>query len=130
MKNLAMAVVLKESRVLVQYRYRSEKGMVYEFPGGSINNGESSENAAKRELFEETGVGAEGLIATAQYSSTNEYGGFISHVILTAKKSVKPVVTNSVRNQTFYWFQTKEIPLSDFYPADIEFIETQLINHL
>ena len=130
MKNLAMAVVLNDSRVLVQYRYRSEKGMVYEFPGGLVDDGESAENAARRELLEETGIEAEDLTTTAQYSSTNEFGGSISYIILTAKKPVTPIVTDSARNQTFYWFHIKEIPMSGFYPADVKFMETKLVTHL
>ncbi|TOD73503.1 NUDIX hydrolase, partial [Vibrio parahaemolyticus] len=37
MKDLSMAVVVKQGKVLVQNRYRSGKGMVFEFPGGSVD---------------------------------------------------------------------------------------------
>ncbi|WP_139123462.1 NUDIX hydrolase, partial [Vibrio parahaemolyticus] len=46
MKDLSMAVVVKQGKVLVQNRYRSGKGMVFEFPGGSVDSGESGEQAA------------------------------------------------------------------------------------
>ena len=121
-----MAVVVKDSRVLIQYRYRIDKGMVYEFPGGSMDLGESAEAAAKRELFEETGIKAEDLLAMGQYQSINEYGGNIFYVIFSTKMSVSPVVVNPERKQTFYWFHSSEIPIIDFFPADIKFIETEL----
>ncbi|WP_439333271.1 NUDIX hydrolase [Vibrio viridaestus] len=54
MKNLSMAVVVKQDRVLIQQRYRRNKGMVFEFPGGSVDADESGEDAAIRELCEET----------------------------------------------------------------------------
>ncbi|MEW4466046.1 NUDIX hydrolase, partial [Vibrio cholerae] len=56
MNHLAMAVVIKNNLVLVQKRFRKNTGMIFEFPGGSIDAGESGEQAAIRELWEETGL--------------------------------------------------------------------------
>ncbi|MFA0897145.1 NUDIX hydrolase, partial [Vibrio cholerae] len=55
MNHLAMAVVIKNNLVLVQKRFRKNTGMIFEFPGGSIDAGDSGEQAAIRELWEETG---------------------------------------------------------------------------
>lgn len=56
MKDLSMAVVIRDSKVLIQKRYRKTSGIVFEFPGGAIDRGETEENAAIREVFEETGL--------------------------------------------------------------------------
>ncbi|MBE3745013.1 NUDIX hydrolase, partial [Vibrio parahaemolyticus] len=71
MKNLSMAVVVKQGKVLVQNRYRRGKGMVFEFPGGSVDSGESGEQAAIRELWEETGLN--GLKVLGNHTAKNSY---------------------------------------------------------
>ncbi len=128
MKNLAMSVVVRLNKVLVQRRYRRDKGMVYEFPGGSIDAGETGEQAAIRELWEETGL--QGLLAHGTYRATNEFGGEIHYVLLEVRSEDEPQVIDPVRQQTFHWFEYNEIPLCDFFPADIEFIERDLRPYL
>ena len=49
-----------------QYRYTLDQWML-EFPAGSVDDGESSEAAAKRELEEETGYISEKLIYLGEY---------------------------------------------------------------
>lgn len=50
----ALAVVVRcDSVLLVRRRNRPDRGM-WGFPGGKLNDGESTLSAAKRELFEET----------------------------------------------------------------------------
>lgn len=52
--NIALAVVIKERQVLIQKRFRSQLGMVYDFPGGKVDEDECIEDGAKRELLKET----------------------------------------------------------------------------
>jgi 8-oxo-dGTP diphosphatase len=54
------AVVLREGRVLLaQRREDAHLPMVWEFPGGKVEDGESPAEALRRELREELGVEAE-----------------------------------------------------------------------
>lgn len=54
---IALAIVLRRNRVLVARRPESaHQGGLWEFPGGSIEPGESAAAAALRELKEETGL--------------------------------------------------------------------------
>src|SRR5262245_51278041 len=48
-------------RVLLVRRGRAPSLGLYAFPGGRIEPGETAEQAARRELFEETGLAAGGL---------------------------------------------------------------------
>ena len=124
MKNIAMAVVVRERKVLIQKRFRHRQGMVFEFPGGSVDPGESGSQAAIRELWEETGLKDLQLLGTHQ--ALNNFGGEIYYVVLRADLNNEPKMVDAERQQTFYWLEPSAIPLGDFYRADIEFIEKYL----
>ncbi|MBV7261387.1 NUDIX hydrolase [Photobacterium sp. WH24] len=124
MKNLAMGVVVREGKVLIQKRFRPEKGMVFEFPGGSVDAGESGEQAAIRELWEETGL--KNLKLLGSHKAKNDFGGEIHYVVLGASTGIEPQMIDPERQQTFYWLEPSEVPLQDFYRADIAFIESHL----
>ena len=97
MKKRSMAVVVRDGLVLIQRRYRRDQGMVYEFPGGSVDQNESGTKAAIRELWEETGIA-----------------------------SIESIGVEPDRQQSFFWFSVSEIPLADFYEADLLFIRRYL----
>lgn len=119
-----MAVVVRDGKVLVQKRFRHGQGMVFEFPGGSVDPGESGSQAAIRELWEETGLKDLQLLGIHQ--GKNDFGGEIHYVVLRADLNNEPKMVDAERQQTFYWLEPSAIPFGDFYRADIEFIEKYL----
>lgn len=127
MKNIAMAVVVREGEVLIQKRFRHRQGIVFEFPGGSVDPGESGREAAIRELWEETGLKDLKLLGTHQ--GQNNFGGEIHYFVLRADLNHEPKMVDAERQQTFYWLEPSAIPLGDFYRADIEFIEKHLSHY-
>ena len=122
-----MAVLIRTGKVLVQERYRSTKGMVFEFPGGSVDLNETGEQAAIRELKEETGLRSVSVLGI--HTLVNEFGGDIHYVILEQTEQEEPKVVEAYRKQIFHWFHPASIPRQDFYKADILFIENQLIKY-
>ena len=122
-----MAVVVRSSTVLIQKRYRKNIGMVYEFPGGSVDNGESGEVAAARELQEETGL--VNLPGLCSHLFKNEFGSSIYFVLFSGLHGVEPRATDITRCQSFYWMQKEKIPREYFYASDLEFIDTCLAKY-
>ncbi|GAA4363264.1 NUDIX domain-containing protein [Kangiella marina] len=54
---VAVAVIIIADRVLIAKRAKSQhQGGLWEFPGGKFENGESLEQAAQRECFEELDI--------------------------------------------------------------------------
>jgi 8-oxo-dGTP diphosphatase len=38
-------------------------------------------------------------------------------------------MVDPIRQQTFQWLEPSDVPLDDFYPADIEFIKSYLVQY-
>jgi 8-oxo-dGTP diphosphatase len=53
---IAAAVIVDRERVLLVRRRIVEAGVAWQFPGGAIEPGETAEEAAVRETYEEVGV--------------------------------------------------------------------------
>jgi ADP-ribose pyrophosphatase YjhB (NUDIX family) len=81
-----LAVVIRERSVLLVRRANPPDAGLWGFPGGKIDFGESLEQAAVRELFEETGVRAEaGRVFTAVDAlDVGDQGHLRQHYILIA----------------------------------------------
>lgn len=58
MRNRSMAMVVREDRILMVETFRFGR-QIFEIPGGGIEEGETPEQAAVRELWEECGLKGE-----------------------------------------------------------------------
>lgn len=127
-KHLSMAVVVRNSLVPIQKRYRKNMGLVFEFPGGAVDDGESGVVAAARELKEETSLADLALLG--RHELKNEFGGFIHFVLFSGIDGVEPQATDVALRQEFHWMQVEKIPRDYFYAADLEFIDTCLRKYI
>ncbi|MCQ9157218.1 NUDIX hydrolase [Acidomonas methanolica] len=81
-----IAAVFHEGRILLVRRANPPDAGRWGFPGGKIEPGETIENAAVRELLEETGVHAEALrvFTAVDAFDYDEHGRLRQHFILIA----------------------------------------------
>ncbi|PFC13330.1 NUDIX hydrolase [Bacillus cereus] len=79
-RNRGGAIIVQEGKIALIKRIR-EGETYYVFPGGRIEEGETAEEATKREIYEELGVHikVEHLIAKVEYKGTEYY--FNAHII-------------------------------------------------
>ncbi|MGY2614403.1 NUDIX hydrolase [Bacillus pretiosus] len=79
-RNRGGAIIVQEGKIALIKRIR-EGETYYVFPGGGIEEGETAEEATKREIYEELGVHikVEHLIAKVEYKGTEYY--FNAHII-------------------------------------------------
>ncbi len=75
-------VVYQESRFLLVERAKNPGRGMHAFPGGKAEPGETLEEAARRELFEETGLAAGRLDLLTEVTIPGLQGGFLLHVFL------------------------------------------------
>lgn len=84
-QRLAVSVVVFfEGRFLLVERGRDPGKGLYAFPGGKAEPGEPLESAARRELFEETGIIAGALTLITELAVPGSGGGFHLHVFQAA----------------------------------------------
>ncbi|RAT08128.1 DNA mismatch repair protein MutT [Bacillus cereus] len=73
-RNRGAAIIVQEGKIALIKRIREEE-TYYVFPGGGIEEGETPEEATRREIFEELGVHikVEHLIAKVEYKGMEYY---------------------------------------------------------
>ena len=82
----ASFAVFREDRVLLGSRATPPNDALYSIPGGVVEAGETLEEAALRELFEETGVRARSLGFTgwSQFIERDEEGKVRRHFVVAS----------------------------------------------
>ena len=79
-----------ELEVLLMRRFKPERGEYWVIPGGSLEQGETLEDAARRELEEETGVTFQ--LGAKLYESVNSRSGRVGHYFKAHWKAGEPAL--------------------------------------
>lgn len=120
----ARAIIIQGDKIALLERNRQGKHY-FVFPGGGIDPGETPEEAAVREAFEETGleIGLDRLVAEVQFQGSPQYF-FLSHPLGGEfGTGAGPEMTGppSILNGTYTprWVTLAEIPALPVLPASI-----------
>lgn len=119
--NVVAAVIQKDDRILATQRGYGEFRDWWEFPGGKIEQGETPEEALKREILEELRmqVRVEDLLGTIEY----DYPDFhLSMQCFRAEiEEGAPVLTE---HEAVRWLRKDELDQVRWLPADETIIDT------
>jgi len=111
------ALLIRNGKVLLGKRKGSHGEGDWCIPGGHMEVGEELEGAARREVFEETGIRVERL---KLLSISNEiiYGKhFVTVGFLAENFSGEPRVAEPDRCEGWGWFDLKSLPSPIFVPS-------------
>lgn len=102
----AVSVALvRANTVLLVKRGRPPSQGLYAFPGGRVETGETLQDAARRELFEETGLECGPLNPVADLLIESAHDGgldFILHVFSSSYVGGEPVASSDAAEARFF----------------------------
>ena len=101
----AVAIVVRdaEGRVLLVRQLREAVGKeVWEIPAGKLEPGEAPEEAARRELCEETGLDAEELVPLGAIYPTPGYSSEVIYLFLAQGLAGVPQASSEVSEVRFF----------------------------
>jgi 8-oxo-dGTP diphosphatase len=124
MRTVVAALLTRDAKLLVCQRKRDDTfPLLWEFPGGKIELGESPQEALARELREELGI--EALIGDEVHRTRYHYGVLKEDLLLLffrarLRDSASP---KNLAFETFEWSDLSALPRYKFLPADKELID-------
>ena len=123
-KTRAAAIVVNNDKVLLMYRRRDNKEY-YVFPGGSVEDGESLEQAVLRELSEETTIKAEidRLLYFYEREGKSEYFYLVKNHSGVPKLSADSPENQINSEKNYYqpmWVETNNLKNLEVYPPEIK----------
>lgn len=113
------AIVIKCKKVLLGKRKEPDEPGSWSLPGGHLEFGESFEECAKREVFEEAGIRIRNVgFATLTNDIFREKGKHYVTVFMIAEyKSGKARVMEPDRCEEWGWFEWDKMPRPLFLPV-------------
>jgi mutator protein MutT len=123
MLTVVAAVIEQDGKLLVCQRRRGDTfGLLWEFPGGKAKQGESPEEALRRELQEELGIACE--IGEELFRTQHRYAELSEPIelIFFAAKAGCGALQN-LAFERMEWRVPETLPELDFLPADRDFVK-------
>ncbi len=120
--NVAGALLFEKGKILATKRGDSPYAYVahkYEFPGGKIEEGETGEDAIKRELLEELSMQVE--VNSLYATETFEYPDF--SITLSIYDCTRKSNFTLNEHESFAWIAPKDLKAEEWAPVDREIIE-------
>lgn len=111
-------IVIRDNKVLLGKRKGSHGTGTWAFPGGHLEFGETPEQTAKRELFEETGLTAEHVVRGPYTNDIMSEEGkhYITLVTIVQNAMGEPQVKEPQKCESWEWFAWNDLPQPLFLP--------------
>lgn len=114
---VAAALIIREGLVLIgQRRADQPMALLWEFPGGKLEPGESPQQALARELFEELGIRATIGAPVTRIRHNYRHGGAVDLQFFVVREFVGEIVNHIY--QQIEWVRLGDLPSYDFLAAD------------
>ncbi len=116
-KLLTLCIINQGQKVLLGMKKRGFGAGRWNGFGGKINQGETIEEAAKREVKEEAGVSVNGLteVGLLEFEFKTNDEAFEVHVFRSESFSGEPVEGEEMKPE---WFEIDKIPFENMWPDD------------
>lgn len=128
-KEYTLCLPVKENKVLLGMKKRGFGAGRYNGFGGKVEEGETIEQAAIRELGEEIGItdGVLKKVAVLEFSFQTEEKILVTHVFKLTNFYQQPIETEEMKPE---WFLFNQIPFSKMWPDDKHWFPLFLQNKL
>lgn len=123
MRTVVAALITQGRKLLICQRRRTGPfPLLWEFPGGKVESGESPAGALARELWEELGVAA--TVGEEVYRTRHRSSELRNELLLIFFRARLAAPTSPVNLafERFEWVDLPALPQYDFLPADKELI--------
>ncbi len=125
--DVAIAILLHKSKVLVGWRQANQhQGNKHEFPGGKVEKGETPEQACRREIYEEVGIGLKDWHKFDEIS--HEYDDIIVNLHLF--HTYVPDELLNLIHQPWTWFNRDQLAELNFPKANAAILDRLIWPHL
>lgn len=121
MVQVVAALLWDENRFMICQRpAHKARGLLWEFVGGKVENGESKQQALVRECMEELGVTVD--VGDVFMQLVHEYPDICVELTLY-NASIRDGVPQKLEHNDIQWITPAEIGQYDFCPADEEILK-------
>lgn len=119
-------MLLRDNKILLGKRHEdpakadSELHLeaTWTMPGGKIEYGESFEEAAKREVLEETGISLSKVSVICVNNDKNEHAHFVTIGMLGEEFMGEPKVMEPDEITEWRWFDLEDLPKPLYFPSE------------
>ena len=115
------AIIKQDDKVLATQRGHGEFKDGWEFPGGKVEDGETTEHAIVREIKEE--LAADIVVISKLTTVEHDYPTFHLSMVCFWAQLAEGTDIKLLEHESAKWLEIKDIDSVDWLPADIKVVE-------